>query len=168
MHRVALLGLLLTAAACSSPDLAAHDPTAIPEFEGTGFGKFINDTHTFASNPNLPESDALNVLRVEAVATPMEPLTTEDGAIWPGPPAPIKALRDLQLQASPGIAPEPRMPTSRQLGEDTPAAVYSPAPKALPSSVPSASGSPTVLTNADGSKTIIHPDGRVEFKPAPK
>ena len=166
MRRVALLGLLLTATACASEDLSAHDPTTMPEFTGTGFPKFIDDTHTFAANPNLPDSGALNVLRVEALAAPVDPLITETGTIWPGPPEPIKSLRDLQLESGSGIAPEPRMPTTKQLGEGSPG--YVPAPRAAPSSVPSTSGSATVLTNADGSKTIIHPDGRVEFKAAPK
>lgn len=163
MHRAVLLGLLLTATACASQDISEHSPTTIPEFTGTGFQKFISDTHTFAANPNLPEGSALNVLRVEALAAPMEPLTTETGTIWPGPPAPIKSLRDLQLESGGGIPPEPRMPTANQLGE--PGAAHVPAPKAAPSS---ANGSDTVLTNADGSRTIIHSDGRVEFKPAPK
>jgi hypothetical protein len=168
MRRVALLGLLLTAAGCSTPDLSAHDPAAAPDFDGTGFGKFVADTHTFSWNPNLPDSDALNAFRVQAVATSIDPLTTEIGTIWPGPPEPIKSLRDLQLETNPTMAPEPRMPTSQQSGAGTPGAAYTPAPKSAPSSVPSASGSATVLTNADGSKTIIYPDGRVEFKPAPK
>ncbi len=163
MHRAALLGLLLTATACASQDISEHSPTTMPEFTGTGFPKFISDTHTFSANPNLPESGALNVLRVEALAAPMEPLSAETGTIWPGPPEPIKSLRDLQLESGGGMPPEPRMPTAKQLGE--PGAAYVPAPKAAPSSAP---GGVTVLTNADGSQTIIHPDGRVEFKPAPK
>ena len=165
MHRAALLGLLLTATACGAPDLSAHDPTPMPEFEGTGFGKFIDDTISFSINPNLPEGTEVNMLRVEALPAEIEPLTTETGTIWPGPPAPIKSLRELQLESTPTIAPEPRLPTSQQLG-DSPA--YTPAQKAAPSSAPSAAGKPTVLTNADGSKTIIHPDGRVEFQSAPK
>jgi hypothetical protein len=171
MYRVALLGLLLSAAACSTPDLSAHDPTALPEFEGTGFAKFFDDTHASAANPNLPESDALNVLRVEAVSAPVEPLPTETGTIWPGPPEPIKSLRELQLESNPTTAPEPQMPTPHQLG-NSPGATYTPAPKTPPSSAPPSApysaGGDTVLTNADGSKTIIHRDGRVEFKPAPK
>ena len=166
MRRVALLGLLLTASACASEDLSAHDPTTMPDFAGTGFPKFIDDTHTFSANPNLPESGALNVLRVETLAVSVDPLTTETGTIWPGPPEPIKSLRDLQMESGAGIAPEPRMPTTKQLGEGS--AGYVPAPRTAPSAVPSTSGSATVLTNADGSQTIIHPDGRVEFKAAPK
>ena len=166
MHRAALLGLCLIATACASQDISEHDPTDMPNFTGTGFGKFLADTHTFSANPNLPDSGALNVLRVEALPASVEPLTTETGTIWPGPPEPIKSLRDLQMESGSGIAPEPQMPTSRQLGAGSPG--YTPAPKAAPSSAPSTSGSATVLTNADGSQTIIHPDGRVEFKPAPK
>ncbi len=166
--------LLLLTAACSSPDLSARDTTPATEFEGTGFAKFIADTHTFAANPNLPDGDALpdsyalNMLRVMAIATPVEPLSTEEGTIWPGPPEPIKSLRDLQMEASPAIAPEPRLPSSRQLGEGIPGAAYTPAPRTSPSAVPSSAAGPTVLTNADGSKTLIYPDGRVEFRAAPK
>ena len=166
MHRVALLGLLLTASACATPDLSAHDPNAIPEFTGTGFGKFINDTHAFSSNPNLPDGDALNLLRVQSVSVSIDPLDQEPGTIWPGPPEPIKSLRDLQMEGNGTTAPEPRMPSAQQLGSA--GTGYVQAPKAAPSSVPSSSSGSTVLTNADGSQTIIHPDGRVEFKPAPK
>jgi hypothetical protein len=166
MRRVAILGLLLTATACATPDLSAHDPTAIPEFQGTGFAKFMNDTHTFADNPNLPDGDALNVLRVQAVAVSIDPLDQEAGTIWPGPPEPIKSLRDLQMESNGNAAPEPRMPSAQQLGNA--GTGYIQAPKAAPSSAPSSASGSTVLTNADGSQTIIHPDGRVEFKPAPK
>ena len=171
MHRVALLGLL-AATACASTDLSTGNRRPATEFDGTGFPKYLADTHSFAGNPNRPESDALNVMRVEAIATSVEPLATETGTIWPGPPQPIRSLRDLQMETNPSIAPEPRMPTSRQLGEDTPGAAYTPAPKAPPSSprssTPTTSTSATVVTNADGTRTIIHPGGRVEFKPAPK
>lgn len=166
MHRVALLGLLLTATACATPDLSAHDPTAIPQFEDTGFAKFVNDTHTFASNPNLPDGDALNVLRVQSVAVSIDPLNQEPGTLWPGPPAPIKSLRDLQMESNGSVAPDPRMPSAQQLGSS--GSGYVQAPKAAPSSAPSSASGSTVLTNADGSQTIIHPDGRVEFKPAPR
>lgn len=174
MHRVALFGLLLSATACSTQDMSAHDPSP-SNFEGTGFAKFLDDTHTFASGPNLPEGTALNVLRVESVPAPVEPLTTETGTIWPGPPEPVKSLRDLQLESDPLIAPEPRMPTARQLG-DNGGRAYVPAPKATPSVAPSSApyatpnpaSEDTVLTNADGSQTIIRRDGKVEFKPAPK
>ncbi len=167
MHRVALLGLLLAATACANTDLSFLNPTPVADFDGTGFQKFIADTHTFASNPNLPDSDALNAMRVQAIATPIEPLSTETGTIWPGPPEPIKSLRDLQMESNPTPAPEPRVPISGLPGGSSGTANVA-APKAAPSAAPSSVGGDTVLTNADGSQTIIHPDGRVEFKPAPK
>lgn len=60
-----------------------------------GFGGFVDDTHTFKSNPNLPPGNAENIRRVEGQAVTTEPLAVEQGNIWPGPPKPEPTLEDV-------------------------------------------------------------------------
>lgn len=77
----------------------------------TGFPGFIGDTHGFSANPNLPPGNALNLHRVEAANAPFEPIGVEPGTVWPGPPAQVKNLRDLQIEQNNGtLPPVPNIP----------------------------------------------------------
>ena len=74
----------------------------------TGFPEFMSNTQTFSRNPNMPPGDALNMRRVEAANAPFEPIGVEPGTVWPGPPAQIKSLRDLQIEQDNGTLPPVR------------------------------------------------------------
>jgi hypothetical protein len=113
---------------------------------GTGFPHFLGDTFTYGTNPNRPVSDALNMARAMGQTPAVEPMEPEGGTIWPGPPEPTKTLQDLEKDMPSDSAPA--QPMRSQHGEAT-----SPAAPA-----------PVVVSNADGTSTILHPDGRVEIK----
>jgi hypothetical protein len=114
---------------------------------GTGFPHFLSDTFTYGTNPNLPVSDALNMARAMGQTPAVEPMEPEAGTIWPGPPEPTKTLQDLERDMPSGDSP-PVPPMRSQHGE----------------AAPPAKSVPVVVSNADGTSTILHPDGRVEIK----
>ena len=93
----------------------------------TGFPEFMSDSFGFSGNPNMPPGDALNMRRVEAANAPFEPIGVEPGTVWPGPPAPMKNLRDLQIEQNNGTLapvlniPQPGSP-NRPQKEPTPGA----------------------------------------------
>lgn len=77
----------------------------------TGFSHFISDVHQFSGGPNMPPGDSLNMQRVEALNAPFEPIGVESGTVWPGPPAQVKNLRDLQIEQDRGtLGPVPNVP----------------------------------------------------------
>lgn len=75
---------------------------------GSGFPEFVSDTHGLSGDPNRPAGDALNMQRVEAANAPFVPIDVEAGTIWPGPPAPMKTMRDLQIEQDNGTLPPVR------------------------------------------------------------
>ena len=87
MRRIALLASTLLLSGCA----------------GSGFYAFLGNTFTLpGANPNIPQGNAENYIRVRAnpqvVELPPPNLTTDAGDIWPGPPKPPPTLRDLQKQ----------------------------------------------------------------------
>jgi hypothetical protein len=113
----------------------------------TGFPHFLGDTFSYGTNPNLPVSEALNMSRVMGQSPAVEPMEPEAGTIWPGPPKPTKTLQDLERDM-PSAPSTPAPPMRSQHGE-----------RDLPDT-----SAPVVVSNADGTSTILHPDGRVEIK----
>ncbi len=93
MRRLALLALVLLLPACQTLVGSPFD----------GAGKAISDTETFTINPNRPQGDAPNLLRVEGKPVDEAPLQTEPGNIWPGPLPPPPTLEDLERTQS-GVA----------------------------------------------------------------
>ncbi len=89
---------------------------------GSGFWQYQRDTLTLpGANPNLPIGESENYLRSKGakVADP-SPLLTEAGDVWPGPPAPVPTLKDLQKQqmadindqsGTPTLTPLPALPS---------------------------------------------------------
>ncbi|HTZ70632.1 MAG TPA: hypothetical protein VMB71_08285, partial [Acetobacteraceae bacterium] len=67
---------------------------------GSGFWRYERDTFTFPwQNPNSPVSESENFQRARfgtKTGNPAPQLLTEAGDIWPGPPAPVPTLKDLQ------------------------------------------------------------------------
>ena len=72
-----------------------------------GFGGFIQNTHTFATNPNRPPGDAENIQRSEGRDVSADPLLPEPGNIWPGPPQPQPTLEDIIKQDQNGAIGAP-------------------------------------------------------------
>ena len=106
MRRIALLGLFLLLTGC-----------------GTDFGKFLGDTHTFNSGPNMPPGDSENIRRVSGYDSTQQPLLPEPGNIWPPPAGPMPTLMDLEKPDRPERAGRARhrlrrrrRPRSRRAG----------------------------------------------------
>lgn len=98
MRRIALTGLLLLSGC-------------------TGFGHFIGDTHTLASNPNKPVgNDSLSMQRANGNAGVATPLVPESGQVWPTAIPAMPTLADIQKQmdlngnAAPQLGPVPSGP----------------------------------------------------------
>lgn len=90
-----------------------------------GAGSFIGNTVSFKTNPNRPIGDAPNLLRATGQQAESEPLTSDEGNIWPGPLPPSKTLSDLQREASEpisGVEVDPRTPLPRMGPGATPIA----------------------------------------------
>jgi hypothetical protein len=98
MRRIALLGLFLLLTGC-----------------GSDYGRFLADTHTFRSNPNMPAGDSENLRRVTGEDATQQALTPEPGNIWPPPAGPMPTLMDLEKTSPPG--------TQGPTGSTTPPAV---------------------------------------------
>jgi hypothetical protein len=99
MRRLALLGLLSLLPACQF----AGDPTA-------GFGGFIADTHTWHLNANQPEAVTENEKLAKGEPVKIEPVGAESGEVWPGPPAPIPTMQDVQKLNDLDSLPPPSVP----------------------------------------------------------
>ncbi|MCB8873855.1 hypothetical protein [Acidisoma silvae] len=98
MRRIALTGLLLLSGC-------------------TGFGHFIGQTHTVASNPNKPTgNDSLSMQRADGKAGLAPTLVPESGQVWPTAIPAMPTLADIQKQmdlsgsASPQLGPVPATP----------------------------------------------------------
>jgi hypothetical protein len=99
MRRLALLGLFALLPGCQF----VGNPTE-------GLGGFLADTHTWHLNANRPplETDTERLAAGEPVTT--EPLQPEKGEVWPGPPAPIPTLQDVQQLNTMQMLPPPDVP----------------------------------------------------------
>lgn len=100
MRRIALLGLLALLPGCQF----AGNPT-------DGFGGFIADTHTLHLQATTPPAVTENEKLAEGQAVKVEPLLPEKGEVWPGPPAPIPTLQDVQTLNNLEILPPPTIPS---------------------------------------------------------
>jgi hypothetical protein len=100
MRRIALLGLTLLLPGC--------------QFAGNpldGSIGFIGDTHTWTDDPTAPMAQSENERRVRGYDTPEQPLLPEPGDVWPGPPAPIPTMQELQNLNNKEVLPPPNIPT---------------------------------------------------------
>jgi hypothetical protein len=82
---------------------------------GCGFQTWWNPPFTAGSNPNMPVSDSPNMQRILGERSPVEPITSEPGDIWPGQITTAPTLQDIErtgLQSRPE-APVPGSPLSR-------------------------------------------------------
>jgi hypothetical protein len=147
MRRTALIGLALSLGGC--------------QFVGNPFaggGRFLYDTHTFHSNPNLPPESDETTQRVEGKDVNIQPLLPEPGDIWPGPMRPIPTMQDLQQQNMEPLPP-PHVPAA------PPAPLF---PEESPGQGPPPSQHSILVPNGDGTSTLIAPDGSTKTVPTPK
>jgi hypothetical protein len=99
MRRIALLGLLSLLPGCQF----AANPTV-------GFGGFIADTHTWNLNANRPVAVTEDERLAVGETVKVDPLVPEGGEVWPGPPAPIPTLQDVQKLNDLENLPPPAIP----------------------------------------------------------
>lgn len=161
--RFALFGLTLMLPACSD---YVSSPLA-------GAGGFITDTHSFHTNPNQPVSNAPNVQRVEGIDTTQEPLTPEEGDVWPGPVQPSPTLQDIEqeMQQEGDGSVMPTRPLSAPT-DASPAAMSSPDAAAAPRSAggmrsysDGKGGTGIVVPNGNGTSTRVGADGTITTVP---
>ena len=82
MRKVALFSLAMLLNGCS------------------GLGASLKDTITLpGANPSMPDGNSENMERVKGAMVATPPILPENGDVWPGPPAPLPTLRD--VEASP-------------------------------------------------------------------
>ena len=101
MRRIALLGLLTLLPACQF----AGNPT-------DGFGGFVADTHTWHLNANMPAGETENEKLVLGEPVKIDVVNAESGEVWPGPPAPIPTMQDVQRLNSMEMLPPPAIPSA--------------------------------------------------------
>lgn len=182
MRRLALVSLLLVSG-CS----------------GSGFWRYEQDTLTLpglpfikGANPNQPSGSSENYFRAlgakQDANLPVQ--LTEAGDVWPGPPAPVPTLKDLQKQQSAeitgngtGLTPLPSLPSlpgyeiSQQEPSRAPPAsaltapgrpMHVPPTSTLSPDVNTTGSAPIVVPNGNGTSTVISPNGQVSTIPTPK
>ncbi len=120
MRRIALLGLFVLLPGCQF----AANPTV-------GFGGFIYDTDTWVLNRNEPVAVTENEKLIEDVPVKIEPLLSEPGEIWPGPPPPIPTMQDVQSLTNMEVLPPAAIP-----GQVPPPVFQQNAPENGPANVP--------------------------------
>ncbi|GAN68510.1 hypothetical protein [Acetobacter orleanensis] len=169
MRKAALVGFCLVLSGCS------------------GFGKFVGDTATLpGANPNAPSGEDLNMRRVNGYSTAETPLLPAGGDIWPGPPAPLPTLEDVEKDRAGTILGGVPNSGSTQLPDGGEMSVGEPEGLSdkshsitgkLPDAEPDAasqygvqrgSASTIEIPNGDGTVTLIHPDGSVTTTQAKK
>jgi hypothetical protein len=158
-----------------------------------GFGGFIADTHSISRNPNQPKGDSTNMQRVQGTEASTSPLLPEPGNVWPGPPPPEPTLE--APSPYPGSSTPPGSVAPMQPPQTPPTSQRQPRPSTPVQQPPAAvgtvqtkngqaiitSGSNGVQTftlpdgtsgravpNANGTVTLISPDGSVQSVPAPR
>jgi len=147
---------------------------------GCGYHTWWNPPFTTGYNPNLPNTDSINVSRVMGHGVAVTPLTSEPGDIWPGPLPPPKTLQDLEQQSQTGTqAPVKGSPLDRSgnpllapLPNGAPGSTSGSVRGGNPTTSPPGPGEPTdrriIVPNGNGTSTVIYPDGRIETIPTPK
>jgi hypothetical protein len=101
MRRIALLGLFALLPGCQF----VGDPT-------DGLVGFLGDTHTWRLNATRPPAVTENERMAEGEKVKPEPLLAETGEVWPGPPASIPTLQDVQKLNNLQLLPPPDVPST--------------------------------------------------------
>ncbi len=161
MRPFAMLGLLLSLAACSVIDDGVGSIVGNP---ADGMLNFVGDTVSFKSNPNRPEPESDTIRRAMGQDVQSEALVSETGNIWPTMPRQEPTMQDLQ-RAPAAMAPATTpQPAPRPVGSSTPpapvvltaqpAVTAAPAPVAAPRIAPASMPSGTALPTPNGSAIL--------------
>ena len=102
MRRIALLGLTILPMGLLAGCQFAGSPVA-------GAGSFFHDTAGLEWHPTTPAAQSENEKRVLGQEVAVAPLLPEPGEVWPGPPAPIPTLADVQKLTGLGELPPPNL-----------------------------------------------------------
>jgi hypothetical protein len=142
MRRLALLGLLVLVSGCSD----------------NSFTNFLGDTQGFNTDPNAPIGNSETMRRVRAEPVNVAPLAPEPGNVWPGPPAPVPTLADIEKSTSPLPLPqvpgEQPQPPARTAPYRTPGLPPGPAPGPVPPPMSSAPAPGTVVNTPKGPSSV--------------
>jgi hypothetical protein len=143
-------GTLETIAMRCSPLFAA---LLLAGCSGSGFWRYEKDTFTLPwRNPNEPVSGSENFNRARfgMKSSEAQPMLSEAGDIWPGPPAPVPTLKELQKQqlaeinnqnaaGTTALAPLPTLPpipgyeiSTQEAGRPAPPSLFSNGSVAVP------------------------------------
>jgi hypothetical protein len=157
-----------------------------------GLGGFLGNVFSWRGNSNRPAVDSPNARRVMGATEDAEPLLPEAGNVWPGPLPPARTMSDLQRDMSMPLPPidTPRgaapaaapAPAARPVPTPTPAPVPGgrvlQTPQGPANTVIGGNGVETftlpngrsgiVMPNANGTLTLIGPDGTSQTIPAPR
>jgi hypothetical protein len=153
MRRFAILALLLPVTAC-------------------GYNTWWNAPFTTGRSPNTPTGTSDNFNRAAGHDVAVAPLNTTPGDVWPGPPPPVRTLKEIMesgelspgpLLGDPG-APSQAAPAASQ-GYKTPVA-HTLAPNRT--ATPPGGGTAIVVPNGNGTSTVINPDGTIQTIPTPR
>ena len=101
MRRIALLGLTVALGGC-------------------GYNTWWNLPFTTGNNPNRPVADSDNLRRSIGEDVPVQPLLTEPGDIWPGPPPPELTLEDIDRMPTPNSDEQPAPAPNPARGSSVP------------------------------------------------
>jgi hypothetical protein len=171
MRRLMMFGLLIVLGGC----------------EGN---TWWNPPLTSGTSPNMPRGDSINLRRITGTAVAVRPLTPEPGDIWPGPVPDMPTLQDLERDTGLGErvsslptgalpphplapattaipAPPARDPVGRVVNTPTGQGVTATGTPGYQTTI-TPRGSAIIVPNANGTSTVIHPDGRIETIPAPR
>lgn len=153
-----------------------------------GMGGFLGDVLRLSGNPNRPAADSPNARRVMGAEVVADPLESEPGNIWPGPLPPARTMSDMQREMggtlppidAPIDAPSPRgsstppqpavqpMPSSRVLQTPAGLATTSIGSNGVETFTLPGGRTGIVMPNANGTLTLIGPDGTTQTIPAPR
>ena len=162
-----------------------------------GLGGFLGNAFSWRGNSNRPAIDSPNARRVMGATEEAEPLLPEAGNVWPGPLPPARTMSDLQRDMSTPLPPidAPRGAGAGAAPAPGPAGARpTPPPAAIPAPVPGGrvlqtpqgpastviggngvetftlpnGRSGIVMPNANGTLTLIGPDGTSQTIPAPR
>jgi hypothetical protein len=140
----------------------------------SGLGKFAQDTATLpGANPTKPSGVSENMLRVEARPVSDEPLESEAGNVWPGPPKAFPTLSEVERETQNGQIATPYSASGVGAGPGQGPSAFEPGngrtsgSKYQMQSNPNAA-STIVIPNGNGTSTQISPDGQVKIIPTPK
>lgn len=155
MRRLALLGLLVLVSGCSD----------------SSFTNFLGDTHGLNDGPNAPIGNSETIRRVRAEPVNVAPLAPETGNVWPGPPAPMPTLADIEKNNAPLPLPqvpgEKQQPPARSAPYRVPGLPTGPAPGPVPPPMSSAPPPGSTVNTPRGPSSVTGGTGQYQTLGSP-